>query len=107
VVKDGGKLLVVGTLYGGITMSLSHDEMQYSAFTKVALVELATMLFVDVMRLFCVAGSDAARKVNIDRYSEFISVADQHLQELSAQITRSAAFREAAVSMEASQIEKS
>jgi len=106
VVQDGGKLLVVGTLYGGLTMSLSDGDNQYSKFARVALVELATMMFVDIMRLFCVAGSDAARQVNATRYDEFLNVADQHLKELGGQITRLVATQDAAVSIEASDVEK-
>jgi hypothetical protein len=106
VVQDGGRLLVVGTLYGGLTMSLSRDDSQFAIFARVALVELSTMLFVDVMRLFCISGSDAARRANSSRHGEFISLADQHLKELGAQITRLVAARDAAISIEASQIEK-
>lgn len=106
VVQDGGKLLVVGTLYGGLTMSLNEGDSPFSTFAKVALVELSSMLFVDIMRLFCVAGSDAARDANGDRYTEFIGIADQHLKELSAQITRLVSLRDGAVSIAAAQVEK-
>lgn len=106
VVQNGGKLLVVGTLYGGLTMSLDHDESKFTIFARVALVELATMLFVDVMRLFCVSGSDAARSANLTRYGEFIGIADQHLKELSAQITRIVAAQDVVISIEASNVEK-
>jgi hypothetical protein len=106
VVQDGGKLLVVGTLYGGLTMSLNRDESEFTMFARVALVELAAMLFVDIMRLFCVSGSDAARSVNATRYGEFVGIADQHLKELSAQITRLVAARDAVTSIEASDVEK-
>ena len=97
VVQAGGKLLVVGTLYGGITVSLSEDASEFGVFARVALVELATMLFVDIMRLFCVSGSDAARRVNAPRYGEFVSIADQHLKELGAQITLLVATRDVAI----------
>ncbi len=106
MVKDGGKLLVVGTLYGGLTMSLSHDDNEFTMFARVALVELTTMLFVDIMRLFCISGSEEARNVNATRYSEFIRIADQHLKELNAQITRLVAARDAALSIAASDVEK-
>ncbi|MFY9558778.1 MAG: hypothetical protein WAQ52_00955 [Terriglobales bacterium] len=106
VVQDGGKLLVVGTLYGGLTMSLSHDDSEFTMFARVALVELAAMLFVDIMRLFCVSGSDAARSANATRYGEFIGIADQHIKELSAQITRLVAAQDAVISIEASDVEK-
>jgi hypothetical protein len=106
VVQAGGKLLVVGTLYGGITVSLSEDVSEFTVFARVALVELATMLFVDIMRLFCVSGSDAARSVNAPRYDEFVSIADQHLKELGAQITRLVATRDVAISVVASDMER-
>lgn len=106
VVQDGGKLLIVGTLYGGLTISLTQDDSEFKMFARMALVELVTVLFVDIMRLFCVSGSDAARAVNVSRYGEFIGVADQHLKELSAQITRSIAARDVAIAVEASHVEK-
>jgi hypothetical protein len=106
VVQGDGKLLVVGTLYGGITVSLSEDASEFTVFARVALVELATMLFVDIMRLFCVSGSDVARSVNAARYREFVSIADQHQKELGAQITRLVATRDVAISVAASDVER-
>ena len=97
--------MVVGTLYGGITVSLSEDASEYTVFARVALVELATMLFVDIMRLFCVSGSDAARNVNATRYGEFVGIADQHLKELKVQITRLVA-KDEAISIAASDVER-
>jgi hypothetical protein len=53
-----------------------------------SLLDMATMTFVDVMRLACVAGSDLARLHNQARYGEFIDTADLHLAELRTHITR-------------------
>jgi hypothetical protein len=46
------------------------------------------MVFVDIVRLTSVAGSDAARRVNEARYSEFVDVADWHMREFRTQVTR-------------------
>jgi hypothetical protein len=46
------------------------------------------MTFVDVMRLTCVAGSDPTRVTNQSRYSEFIDIADLHLNDFRIQVTR-------------------
>jgi len=52
------------------------------------LADMAAMAFVDLMRLVCVAGNDAARVVNEPRYPEFVDVADLHLAELKTHVTR-------------------
>lgn len=51
-----------------------------------SLVDLATMVFVDVMRLACVAGSDIARVANQSRYQEFVDIADRHLREWDTRV---------------------
>jgi hypothetical protein len=53
-----------------------------------SLVDLATMVFVDLMRLACVSASEAARIANDSRYPEFVDVADLHLAEFSMHVTR-------------------
>jgi hypothetical protein len=52
------------------------------------LVNMATMVFVDLMRLACVSGSEAARIANESRYREFVDVANLHLNEFSTHLTR-------------------
>jgi hypothetical protein len=53
-----------------------------------SLVDMATMVFVDLMRLACVSGSEAARVVNKSRYPEFVDVADLHLAEFRTHVDR-------------------
>jgi hypothetical protein len=57
-------------------------------FVELTLVDVATMLHVDVMRLFCVASSDAARRANASRYAEFVDIADLHIAELRLYTSR-------------------
>jgi hypothetical protein len=57
-------------------------------FVELTLVDVVTMLHVDLMRLFCVAGSDLARRVNASRYAEFVDVADLHIAELRLYTSR-------------------
>ncbi len=65
-----------------------HGSTSASDQVRLALVDSATMCFVDVMRLASVAASPAARTANQARYPEFVDIADQHLAELRAQTTR-------------------
>ena len=53
-----------------------------------ALMDMATMAFVDVMRLTCVAGSRAARSANQSRYKEFIDISNQHFSEFDNHLAR-------------------
>lgn len=57
-------------------------------FARKSIADGATAAFVDVMRLACVSGSPAARRVNEPRYGEFVDIADQHLSEFRGQIAR-------------------
>lgn len=68
-----------------------HGSASTSHQVRLSLVDSATMCFVDVMRLACVAASPAARAENQARYPEFVDIADQHLAELRTQATRLAA----------------
>lgn len=63
-------------------------EDSTSSYVRTSLVDIAAMCFVDVMRLTSVAASPAALRVNLDRYPEFVDIADQHLADLRTQITR-------------------
>lgn len=67
---------------------LAPNAAQY---IRSSLADIATMAFVDVMRLACVAGSDLARTANQSRYSEFVDIADLHLSDFRTQVTRIAA----------------
>ena len=64
----------------------SDDSM--ASQVRTSLVDTAAMCFVDVMRLTSVASSPAALRVNLDRYPEFVDIADQHLADLRTQTTR-------------------
>lgn len=72
-----------------------HGAPGAAQFARLTLADIATMAFVDVMRLTCVAGSDLARRTNEERYGEFVDVADLHLSDLRTQVTRLAADSDA------------
>jgi CHAT domain len=65
-----------------------RPEVGAGNLIRLALADVAAMVFVDILRLTSVAGSDAARRVNEARYGEFVDVADLHMQEFRAQVTR-------------------
>ena len=64
-------------------------------FARNSIADGATAVFVDVMRLACVSGSPAARRVNEPRYPEFVDIADQHLSDFRGQIARLSTDRDA------------
>lgn len=68
-----------------------HGAPNVAQFAQATIADLATMAFVDVMRLACVAGSPLARSANQSRYSEFVDMADFHLSDFRTQLTRLAA----------------
>ncbi|MER8777006.1 DUF4062 domain-containing protein [Mesorhizobium sp. M0977] len=75
--------------YTAILDLLAKDRGDaHSSALADSLIDMATMVFVDVMRLMCVAGSDTARSVNQSRYVEFVDVADLHLSEFSNHLAR-------------------
>ena len=57
-------------------------------YARSILADIATAAFVDVMRMFNVAGGERVREANRPRYVEFVDMADQHLSELRVQVTR-------------------
>ena len=59
------------------------------AFALHTISHAMTMVFVDLMRLLYVATSDIARTANVERYGEFIDVAEQHFADLRNHIARS------------------
>lgn len=63
----------------------THNLIQ---FAILSLLDTVTMVFVDIMRLACVAGIDSARKANQTRYSEFVDMADSHLSDFRLQVNR-------------------
>jgi hypothetical protein len=72
---------------------IAQGSSKNNAFTTARLIQLtiadtAAMIFVDIMRLLCVAGSDLARTANAHRYQEFVDIADLHLSEFRAHLTR-------------------
>ena len=75
-------------------------------FVELTLVDVVTMLYVDLMRLFCVAGSDLARQVNAPRYSEFVDVADLHIAELRIYTSRLGPSATSAVIRLCSEVER-
>lgn len=46
------------------------------------------MVFVDIMRLLCVASSQLAREANITRYQEFIAIARRHFGDFRSCVAR-------------------
>jgi hypothetical protein len=65
-----------------------HGAPGTAQFARLTLADIATMTFVDMMRLASVAGSDLAKGANELRYTEFVDMADLHLGELRTQVTR-------------------
>src|SRR5262245_43219539 len=65
-----------------------HGALNVTQFARISLADAAAMVFVDVMRLTCVAGSDLARAANQGRYREFVDVADSHFSDFKVQVTR-------------------
>ena len=65
-----------------------HGAPDATRFARLTLADASTAVFVDVMRLSCVAGSDMARDANQSRYAEFVDVADQHFSDFRTQVTR-------------------
>ena len=65
-----------------------HGASSAAQYARLTLADIATMAFVDVMRLACVAGSDLARAANQPRYPEFVDIADLHLSDFRTQVTR-------------------
>jgi hypothetical protein len=53
-----------------------------------SLIDMAAMIFVDLMRLTCVGGSDLARAANAPRYPEFVDVAHLHFNEFRTHVSR-------------------
>ena len=56
--------------------------------TLLSLMDAVAMVFVDLMRLACVAGIDSARAVNQARYNEFVDIADLHFSDFRLQVAR-------------------
>ena len=65
-----------------------HSGRVSATFARSGLADIATAVFVDVMRMFNVAGGDRVREANRSRYEEFVDMADQHLSEFRMQVTR-------------------
>ena len=59
------------------------------AFALHTISHSMTMVFVDLMRLLYVVTSDIARTANVERYGEFIDMAEQHFADLRNHIARS------------------
>jgi hypothetical protein len=65
-----------------------HGAHNAAQFARLTLADISAAVFVDVMRLACVAGSDAARTANQQRYGEFVDIADEHFSDFKAQVNR-------------------
>jgi hypothetical protein len=65
-----------------------HGAPNTAEFALLILADAVAAVFVDVMRLTCVAGSDLARAANENRYDEFVDIADEHFSDFRLQVTR-------------------
>jgi hypothetical protein len=63
-----------------------HNVRDRATIASQSLSQTMAMIFVDIMRLLYVASSNIIRQANVERYSEFISVLDRHLQDLDARM---------------------
>jgi hypothetical protein len=52
------------------------------------IIEIMTAVFVDEMRMLYVGASTIARDANVERYSQFVSVTEQHVDDFNNQLTR-------------------
>ena len=104
---SGSTGAVAGDIVGGdkITLNLGFDsEMKAKLNNLMALlsgraadrqrlavrwiIEIASSIFVDEMRMLYVGASTAASLANVTRYPEFVALARQHIEELNDQFTR-------------------
>jgi hypothetical protein len=83
-----------------------HGALNVAQFARLTLADIATMAFVDVMRLVCVAGSELARAANKPRYGEFVDVAELHLSDFRTQVTRLAADSDLDIIAKCSDVER-
>lgn len=74
-------------------------------YARTTLADIATTTFVDVMRMFNVAGGERVREANRSRYEEFVNMADQHLSEFRVQVTRLAAEPDSQLLKSCSEVE--
>jgi hypothetical protein len=86
-VTAGGKVVVIGSVSGNVFIHLRDGETELMHKARIELVNYASALFVDIMRLYCVAGSAAERSANSARYQEFVDVADQHVDDFKTHLT--------------------
>ncbi len=105
-VNAGGKVVVIGTVTGNVLISLRDGETELMHAARVDLTNYATALFVDIMRLYCVAGNDSARAVNSPRYQEFVDIADQHVGDFRTHLSRIYSTAEVGTVKDASGIER-
>lgn len=105
-VNAGGKVVVIGSVSGNVLIHLRDGETELMHKARIELVNYATALFVDIMRLYCVAGSMAARSANSARYQEFVDVADQHVDDFKTHLTRIYPTAEIGAVTDAERIEK-
>jgi hypothetical protein len=81
----------VATSLGRFIIALGsgkNNALTTARLVQLTITDTAAMIFVDIMRLLSVAGSDRAQIANADRYQEFVDIADLHLAELRAQLMR-------------------
>jgi Domain of unknown function (DUF4062) len=57
-----------------------HEGGSATKFARNSMADIAAAVFVDVMRMFNVAGGERVREANKSRYGEFVDTADQHLR---------------------------
>lgn len=84
-----------------------HGARTAAHFARLALTDIAAALFVDVVRLACVAASVGARQANAARYPEFVDMADQHFSEFRTHVPRLAADTDFAVIEKCGAVERS
>jgi hypothetical protein len=65
-----------------------HNARNILEYALTNLADISAAVFVDLMRVVNVAGSDRARTANRARYTEFVDMADQHFADFRVQVTR-------------------
>ena len=84
-----------------------HGARAAAQSARLSVADTSAAIFVDVMRLACVAASAAARSVNEARYGEFVDIADSHLSELRSSIPRLAPETDIDLIQQSSAVERS
>src|SRR4051794_23505229 len=75
-------------VYGDKINITTLPSDQAKILAGIALSQTVSMVFVDIMRMLYVASAENAYQANITRYSEFLSMAEQHFSDFRQRLNR-------------------